>query len=91
MASFSNKITDFLHSPKTKEMVNKAKAAANRPENRAKIKQLQAKLTSRGHGHHDAGPASPAGSSTAGSSTGGYTDATHGGSSPADPGTRSGH
>ncbi|ABD09916.1 hypothetical protein CcI156_00700 [Frankia sp. CcI156] len=86
MASFSNKITDFLHSPKTKEMVNKAKAAANRPENRAKIKQLQAKLTSRGHGHHDAGPASPAGSSTAG-----YTDATRGGSSPVDPRTRSGH
>jgi hypothetical protein len=50
-SSFSSKITSIVHNPKTKEMINKAKAAANKPENRAKIKQLQSKLTNRGRGH----------------------------------------
>lgn len=60
MASISSKINEFLHSPKTREMVDKAKAAANKPENRAKIKQVQQKFTNRTHGpgHHNA-PGSP--------------------------------
>ena len=51
MASFTTKINEFLHSPKTREMVDKAKAAANKPENRQKIKQIQEKITSRARGH----------------------------------------
>jgi hypothetical protein len=60
MASISSKINEFLHSPKTREMVDKAKAAANKPENRAKIKQVQQKFTNRTHGpgQHNA-PGSP--------------------------------
>jgi hypothetical protein len=64
MASFTTKINEFLHSPKTREMVDKAKAAANKPENRQKIKQIQEKITSRARGHGQrpgaAPPASPA-------------------------------
>lgn len=52
-SSFSSKITSIMHSPKTQEMINKAKVAANKPENRAKVKQLQAKFTKSGRGHHD--------------------------------------
>ncbi|CAO5232241.1 hypothetical protein [Frankia sp. AgKG'84/4] len=61
MASISTKINDFLHSPKTREMVDKAKAAANKPENRAKIKQMQEKVTNRtrGHGHSNTPGAPP--------------------------------
>ncbi|KQC39451.1 hypothetical protein [Frankia sp. ACN1ag] len=76
MASISSKINEFLHSPKTREMVDKAKAAANKPENRAKIKQVQQKFTNRTHGpgHHNA-PGSPP-------TTGGPTT----GSTPSHPG-----
>ncbi|MCM3925760.1 hypothetical protein ND748_29320 [Frankia sp. AiPs1] len=69
MASISSKINEFLHSPKTREMVDKAKAAANKPENRAKIKQVQQKFTSRAHGPGHNAPGSPptAGGPTTGS------------------------
>ncbi|EIV94190.1 hypothetical protein [Frankia sp. QA3] len=83
MASISSKINEFLHSPKTREMVDKAKAAANKPENRAKIKQVQEKFTSRtrGHGHHNApgGPPTTGGPTTGSTQShpGGY-DAEHG-------------
>ncbi|CAJ59689.1 MULTISPECIES: hypothetical protein [Frankia] len=77
MASISSKINEFLHSPKTREMVDKAKAAANKPENRAKIKQVQQKFTHRTHGpgQHDA-PGSPP---TAGGPTTGSTPSHPGG------------
>ncbi|CAO5176050.1 conserved hypothetical protein [Frankia sp. AiPs1] len=61
MASITTKINDFLHSPKTREMVDKAKTAATNPENRQKIKQMQEKIASRtrGHGQHTPAPGSP--------------------------------
>ncbi|WP_261554872.1 hypothetical protein [Frankia tisae] len=81
MANISSKINEFLHSPKTREMVDKAKAAANKPENRAKIKQVQQKFTSRTRspGHHNA-PGSPP--SAGGPTTGGPTT----GATPGHPG-----
>ncbi|WP_241831946.1 hypothetical protein [Parafrankia soli] len=48
MANFSSKVQEMLHSPKARQMVDKARAAANKPENRDKIRQLSSKLTSRG-------------------------------------------
>ncbi len=83
MASITNKINDLLHSPKTKEMVDKAKAAATKPENRAKIKQMQDKFTNRtrGQGQHEAPGGSPPagdgadirpGAGPTGASTAGY-------------------
>jgi hypothetical protein len=52
MASFTQKIADFARGPKGRELAEKAKAVANKPENRAKIDQLRARLTRKG----DAGP-----------------------------------
>lgn len=102
MANISSKINEFLHSSKTREMVDKAKAAANKPENRAKIKQVQRKFTSRTRspGHHDApGSPPPAGGPATGATPGypGGHDAEHGygerpsAGSGADSGADSGH
>ncbi|SNQ48775.1 conserved hypothetical protein [Frankia canadensis] len=97
MASFSTRINEFLHSPKTREMVDKAKAAANKPENRQKIKQMQEKITSRarGHGQHPGG-APPAGRDQAerpggfgaGGSVSGYDADVDPGAGAADPTAR---
>ncbi|MCM3885017.1 hypothetical protein [Frankia sp. R82] len=94
MASITTKINDFLHSPKTKEMVDKAKAAATKPENRQKIKQMQQKVTSRTRSHGQHSPASggppPAGQNPPAMPTNGYeTDVTPGAGS-AGPETRPG-
>ncbi|MCK9924533.1 hypothetical protein MXD61_22170 [Frankia sp. AgPm24] len=56
MASITTKINELLHSPKTREMVDKAKAAATKPENRQKIKDMQAKVTNRAHSHGSPSP-----------------------------------
>ncbi|WP_018505181.1 hypothetical protein [Parafrankia discariae] len=55
MANFSSKVQEMLRSPKARQMVDKARAAANRPENREKIRQLSSKITSRGKSGAGAG------------------------------------
>jgi hypothetical protein len=44
MASLTQKLSEFARSPKGRELAEKAKAAANKPENRAKIEQLRARF-----------------------------------------------
>jgi len=47
MASFQDKLTSYLRSPKGQQMVQKAKEAANKPENRAKVQKLAERFTKR--------------------------------------------
>ncbi|KPM51210.1 hypothetical protein CcI49_16445 [Frankia sp. CcI49] len=57
MANFTSKVQELLHSPKAQEMVDKAKTVANKPENRAKFKQLTSKFTGKGRGPGGGGSA----------------------------------
>jgi hypothetical protein len=71
MANFTSKVQELLHSPKARQMIDKARLAANKPENREKVRQLSSKFTNRGHGTGGSGghgvpgehPAGPAGTS----------------------------
>ncbi len=47
MASFQDKLNSYLRSPKGQQMVQKAKEAANKPENRAKVQKLAERFTKR--------------------------------------------
>ncbi|OAA26455.1 hypothetical protein UG55_1016119 [Frankia sp. EI5c] len=70
MANFTSKVQELLHSPKAREMVDKARTVANKPENREKVRQLSSKFTGRGHGPAGAGPGThTSGTSTSGAST----------------------
>lgn len=42
--SLTDKISQFARSPKGRELLDKAQHAASKPENRAKIEQVRAKL-----------------------------------------------
>jgi hypothetical protein len=48
MASLTQKLSDFARSPKGRQLADKAKAAASKPENRAKIEQLRARFSKKG-------------------------------------------
>jgi len=48
MANFANRVSEMLRSPKTREMIDKAKATATRPENREKLRRLSSRFSSRG-------------------------------------------
>jgi hypothetical protein len=41
MPGFTQKLSEFARSPKGRELADKAKAVASKPENRAKIEQLR--------------------------------------------------
>jgi hypothetical protein len=45
MAGLSQKLTDLARSPKAQQALTKAREAAAKPENKAKIDRLRAKLT----------------------------------------------
>ncbi|WP_195905328.1 hypothetical protein [Parafrankia elaeagni] len=78
MANFTSKVQELLHSPKAREMVDKAKMAANKPENREKFRHLSSKFTSRGRG--------PGGGHTPHASTTSSTSSTSGvGGAPGSP------
>jgi|KBSSwiStaDraftv2_1062776.scaffolds.fasta_scaffold54196_3 hypothetical protein len=48
MANFAQRVSEMLHSPKTQEMINKVKAQATKPENKAKITNFTDKFRNRG-------------------------------------------
>lgn len=48
MASLFSTIAKFANSPQGRQAIARAKAAADKPENRAKIEQLARKLQGRG-------------------------------------------
>jgi hypothetical protein len=48
MASLTNKLAELARGPKGRELAEKAKEYANKPENRRKIDQLRAKLAKKG-------------------------------------------
>ncbi len=47
MASFQDKISSYLKSPKGQQLVQKAKETASKPENRAKIQKMTERFTKR--------------------------------------------
>lgn len=49
MANLAQRVSDMLHSPKAQEMIQKVKAQANKPENKAKIQQITQKWKHRGY------------------------------------------
>lgn len=57
MPTFSRRISAFVRGPKGQQFVQRAKQAANNPQNRAKIQQLTSRFTKRGGGGH--GPTTP--------------------------------
>ena len=48
MAGLLNKVARFASSPQGRRVINQAKAAAAKPENRAKIEQLVSKVQRKG-------------------------------------------
>lgn len=48
MASLMNKLTKLLHSPQGRRVVDSAKAAAAKPENRQKLTSLISKIGGKG-------------------------------------------
>ena len=75
MANFANRVQEMLRSPKTREMIDKAKATATRPENREKLRQLSSKFT--GRRRHHAGTTAGTGTDT--TAPGQSRDIPHGG------------
>ncbi len=55
MASIFNKVADFARGPRGRELADKAKQYAQKPESRQRIEQMRAKLSRRGTG----GPGGP--------------------------------
>ena len=47
MASFASKLAELARGPKGRELIEKAKEYASKPENRRKIDELRAKLGKR--------------------------------------------
>ncbi|WP_202595063.1 hypothetical protein [Rhodococcus sp. JG-3] len=48
MSSLTQKLTAFARSPQGKQMIDRARRYATKPENQAKLKQLGTKFTSKG-------------------------------------------
>jgi hypothetical protein len=64
MANFAQRVSEMLHSPKTQDMINKVKAQATKPENKAKINNFTEKFRNRGGGSSTGGrPSSGSGPS----------------------------
>lgn len=70
MANFTSKVQELLHSPKAREMVDKARTVANKPENREKFRHLSSKFTGKGHHPDGGGPGGVPPSGHASSSAG---------------------
>jgi hypothetical protein len=64
MTKLTDRMSKLMANPKTQQMINKAKAAANKPENREKLSKMSNKISSKmrksdNHGAHG-GPPPPA-------------------------------
>lgn len=59
MPSLSQRLSALVRSPKGQQLVQRAKQAANNPQNRAKIQQLANRFTKRGGGPQGPTPQGP--------------------------------